>query len=166
MAVPAKGYPFIFQMNEKSDTDDLLIETHQYRFKSTKSNHTYIVRVEKYPKHCYCLKFYDKANTNSRNKFSLRTDTFEPRNIFHTLFYIAMDILNKKGGFLLLSVQSIPKSPTVSSCEPLVLPVSSSSLVTAFSASERSFTSLGSLLNTEDTVLMALTLSFSSSKLS
>jgi len=42
------GYPFIFQMNDYSDKDDLLVYTMQYRFKSTKSNHTYIVRAERY----------------------------------------------------------------------------------------------------------------------
>ena len=36
------GYPFIFQMNDKSGHDDLLENTLQYRFKSVKSNHTYI----------------------------------------------------------------------------------------------------------------------------
>lgn len=45
------GYPFIFQMNDKTEHDDVLEHTLQYRFKSTKSNHTYIVRVERYIKH-------------------------------------------------------------------------------------------------------------------
>jgi len=31
------GYPFIFQMNDKSYSDDLLEYTMQYRFKSDKS---------------------------------------------------------------------------------------------------------------------------------
>ena len=61
------GYPFIFQMNDKGYSDELLEYTLQYRFKSTKSNHTYIVRVERYIKHAYCLKFFDKANMNSEN---------------------------------------------------------------------------------------------------
>ena len=42
------GYPFIFVMNDKSVNDGMLQYAMQYRFKSTKSNHTYIVRVEKY----------------------------------------------------------------------------------------------------------------------
>ena len=62
------GYPFIFQMNDKSEKTPLLEYVLQYRFKSTKSNHTYIVRVERYLEHSYCLKFFDKAN-----KFSLRS---------------------------------------------------------------------------------------------
>lgn len=90
-----EGYPFIFQMNDKADVDDDLEKTLQYRFTSGKSKHTYIVRVEKYIRHCYCLKFYDKANRNSKNKFSIRTNTFEPRTIFYTLFHIMMDVLDK-----------------------------------------------------------------------
>ncbi len=45
------GYPFIFQMNDRSVHDELLEYTLQYRFKSTKSNRTYIVRVERYANH-------------------------------------------------------------------------------------------------------------------
>lgn len=89
------GYPFIFQMNDRTGHDDLLVYTLQYRFKSTRSNHTYIVRVERYMDHSYCLKFFDKANMLSENKFSLRTGTFEPRTIFYTLFNIMMDVLKK-----------------------------------------------------------------------
>jgi hypothetical protein len=48
------GYPFIFQMNDRSVHDELLEYTLQYRFKSTKSNRTYIVRVERYANHSYC----------------------------------------------------------------------------------------------------------------
>ena len=89
------GYPFIFQMNDKTEHDVLLEYTLQYRFKSTRSNHTYIVRVERYKDHSYCLKFFDKANMLSENKFSLRTGTFEPRTIFYTLFNIMLDVLKK-----------------------------------------------------------------------
>lgn len=89
------GYPFIFQMNDKSVKDNLLEYVLQYRFKSTKSNHTYIVRVEKYIEHTYCLKFFDKANMLSDNKFSLRNNTFEPRTIFFTLLHIMMDVYQK-----------------------------------------------------------------------
>jgi hypothetical protein len=89
------GYPFIFQMNDYSVKDNLLEFALQYRFKSTKSNHTYIVRVERYVEHTYCLKFFDKANMLSDNKFSLRTGTFEPRTIFFTLLHIMMDVYHR-----------------------------------------------------------------------
>ena len=53
MADMTDGYPFIFQMNDRSNTDDELEYTLQYRFKSDKSHHTYIVRVERYVEHSY-----------------------------------------------------------------------------------------------------------------
>lgn len=90
-----EGYPFVFQMIDRDGADDLLVETLQYRFKSAKSHHSYIVRVERYKEHAYCLKFFDKANMNSKQKFSLRTNTFEPRTIFYTLLHIMLDVLNK-----------------------------------------------------------------------
>lgn len=46
-------------------------------------------------KHLYCLKFFDKANINSKNKFSIRSNTFEPRTIFYTLYHIFLDVLRK-----------------------------------------------------------------------
>lgn len=87
------GYPFTFVMNDKDCTSCLLLYAMQYRFKSSKSHHTYIVRVEKYPYHVYCLKFFDKANINSKDKYSLKTNTFEPRKILYTLYHIFLDIL-------------------------------------------------------------------------
>lgn len=89
------GYPFVFQMIDKCENDDICIETLQYRFKSLKSHHSYIVRVEKYEKHAYCLKFFDKANINSKYKYSLRSNTFEPRTILYTIFHIMLDVLKR-----------------------------------------------------------------------
>ena len=89
------GYPFIFQMIDRSESDEYLIETLQYRFKSDKSHHAYIVRVECYQEHAYCVKFFDKANINSRNKFSLRSNTFEARTILYTMFHIMLDVLKR-----------------------------------------------------------------------
>ena len=82
-------------MIDRDSADEWLIETLQYRFKSAKSHHSYIVRVERYQEHAYCVKFFDKANMNSKLKFSLRTNTFEPRIIFYTLFHIMLDVLKR-----------------------------------------------------------------------
>ena len=90
-----EGYPFIFQMNDKSYSDNYLEYTMQYRFTSTKSKHKYIVRVEKYIEHTYCVKFFDKANMLSENKFSLRTGTFEPRKIIYTVLSVMFDVLKR-----------------------------------------------------------------------
>lgn len=107
MADMQEGYPFIYQMTDRTGADELLVETLQYRFKSTKSHHTYIVRVEKYISHAYCLKFFDKANLNSKNKFSLRTNTFEPRTIFYTLYHIMLDVLrnDEKASFFFIGAE-------------------------------------------------------------
>lgn len=101
------GYPFIFQMIDKSESDEYLIQTLQYRFKSDKSHHAYIVRVECYKKHAYCVKFFDKANINSKNKFSLRSNTFEARTILYTMFHIMLDVLKRdeKASFFFIGAE-------------------------------------------------------------
>ena len=43
----------------------------------------------------YCVKFFDKANMSSDNKFSLRTSTFEPRTIVFTVLNIMFDVLQR-----------------------------------------------------------------------
>lgn len=90
-----EGYPFLFQMIDKCTDNEYMVETLQYRFKSSKSHHTYIVRVEHYQENVYCLKFFDKANIDSKRKYSLRTNTFEPRTIFYTLIHIMLDVLKR-----------------------------------------------------------------------
>lgn len=101
------GYPFIFQMNDRLYSDELLEYTMQYRFKSTKSNHTYIVRVEKYIEHTYCVKFFDKANMLSDNKYSIRTATFEPRKIVSTVLNVMLDVYkhDNKASFFFIGAE-------------------------------------------------------------
>ena len=101
------GYPFIFQLIDKSESDEYLIQTLQYRFKSDKSHHAYIVRVECYKKHAYCVKFFDKANINSKNKFSLRSNTFEVRTILYTMFHIMLDVMKRdeKASFFFIGAE-------------------------------------------------------------
>ena len=101
------GYPFIFQMNDYSCSDELLEYTMQYRFKSTKSHHTYIVRVEKYAEHTYCVKFFDKANMLSKDKYSLRSATFEPRKIVSTVLNVMLDVYKRdeKASFFFIGAE-------------------------------------------------------------
>lgn len=84
--------PFVWKIEKKKD-----YLCSRDRFKSEKSHHTYIVRIECYVDHTYCVKFYDKANTLSDNKFSLRTKTYEPRVIVNTVFNVMLDVLKKDG---------------------------------------------------------------------
>lgn len=102
-----EGYPFIFQMNDRTYSDEKLEYVMQYRFKSKKSKHTYIVLVEKYIEHTYCLKFFDKANKLSKNKYSLRTSTFEPRRIVSTVLNIMLDVLkqDEKASFFFIGAE-------------------------------------------------------------
>ena len=94
-------------MNDRSYSDELLEYAKQYRFKSTKSNHTYIVRVEKYIEHTYCVKFFDKANMLSKNKYSLRTATFEPRKIVSTVLNVLLDVFrcDEKASFFFIGAE-------------------------------------------------------------
>lgn len=101
------GYPFIFQMNDYSYSNALLEYTMQYRFKSEKSKHTYIVYVERYIEHTYCVKFFDKANMLSKNKYSLRTATFEPRKIVSTVLNVMLDVYKRdeKASFFFIGAE-------------------------------------------------------------
>lgn len=56
------SYPFHFIMNEYEEKpDEGFSHLMLYTFKSTKSNLTYIVRVEVYKYHIYAVKFYLKT---------------------------------------------------------------------------------------------------------
>ena len=50
-------------------------------FKSTKSNKRYIVEVEKFSSHFLGLKFYWKGVAESKERYSLLTNDYEPRTI-------------------------------------------------------------------------------------
>jgi len=89
------GYPFVFDKIDTRGADELMVHTLQYRFTSAKSGHSYIVRLERYVRHAYCLKFYDEENAGSCDKYSMRTNTFEPRIIFYTLIDIMFDVLKR-----------------------------------------------------------------------
>lgn len=107
MAEMQDGYPFVFVMNDREYSDNQLEYVLQYRFKSSKSHKTYIVRVERYVEHAYCVKFFDKAMMNSKNKFSTRTNTFEVRTILYTIFHILKDVLERdsKASFFFIGAE-------------------------------------------------------------
>lgn len=60
-------------------------------FKSTKSNKRYIVEVEKFSKHFLGLKFYWKGVVNSKKRYSLLTNDYEPRTIVMSCVYIMLE---------------------------------------------------------------------------
>lgn len=56
-------------MNLKDEANqDGLLQVKLYRFKSTKSKITYIVRVEKYMYNIYAVKFYPKKYKDSKKQ--------------------------------------------------------------------------------------------------
>lgn len=64
-------------------------------FKSTKSNKRYIVEVEKFSNHFIGLKFYWKGVVNSKNRYSLLTNDYEPRTIVMSCVHIMMEYFQK-----------------------------------------------------------------------
>lgn len=94
------AYPFYFIQIDKGDSSSLL-HILLYRFKSTKSNLVYIVRVEEYKYNIYAVKFYQKSHSLSKDKYRIMTNTNEPRRIINTCINIMLTIYqkNKKASF-------------------------------------------------------------------
>lgn len=64
-------------------------------FKSAKSHKRYIVEVEKFSNHFLGLKFYWKGVANSKNRYSLLTNDYEPRTIVMSCVYIMLKYFSK-----------------------------------------------------------------------
>lgn len=62
-----------------------------WTFKSDKSNKRYIVEVEKFSNNFLGLKFYWKGVTNSKDRYSLLTNDYEPRTIVMSCVYIMLE---------------------------------------------------------------------------
>lgn len=59
-----------------------------WRFKSTKSNRTYIVEIEHFGKHLIAVKFFPKDFRNSKFRYSMMTNDYEPRTIVYSCLYV------------------------------------------------------------------------------
>ncbi len=64
-------------------------------FKSAKSNKRYIVEVEKFSNHFLRLKFYWKGVADSKDRYSLLTNDYEPRTIVMSCVYIMLEYFRK-----------------------------------------------------------------------
>lgn len=62
-----------------------------WTFKSAKSNKRYIVEVEKFTNHFLGLKFYWKGVANSKLRYSLLTNDYEPRTIVMSCVHRPME---------------------------------------------------------------------------
>lgn len=94
------AYPFYLIQRDKGDSSGLL-HVLLYRFKSSKSNLVYIVRVEEYQYNIYAVKFYQKSHSLSKDKYRIMTNTNEPRRIINTCINIMLTVYqkNKKASF-------------------------------------------------------------------
>lgn len=109
------SYQFTFFRNEKKLCDGVnTINIALYHFKSTKSHLQYIVRVERYKYDIYAVKFYLKNHTDSKNKYSILTNTGEPRRIINTCINIMLSIYEKniKASFGFIGAQGIGEKST------------------------------------------------------
>lgn len=64
-------------------------------FRSTKSSKRYIVEVESYSNHFLGLKFYWKGVADSKERYSLLTNDYEPRTIVMSCVYIMLEYFKK-----------------------------------------------------------------------
>lgn len=87
-------YPHRFVQNFNEEAGHLKSKI-LYTFKSTKSNQWYWVWVECYDYHVYALKFHLKSMRNCENKYSVLTNTYEPRRIVMTCINIMLEIYQK-----------------------------------------------------------------------
>ncbi len=96
----ADAYPYRYIMDEAVGKDGHLRNS-LYKFRSSKSRLWYIVLVEHYSYDVYAVKFYLKANRNSKDRYRLMTNTFEPRRIINTCINIMLAIYagNPKASF-------------------------------------------------------------------
>lgn len=88
------SYPFYFIQRDNGASKGLLY-VFLYRFKSTKSNLVYIVRIEQYRFDIYAVKFYQKSHSLSKDKYRILTNTYEPRRIINTCINIMLTIYAK-----------------------------------------------------------------------
>lgn len=82
------GYPYRFIMRRIDNNVPCLL----YRFKSTKTNRVYLVRVECYPNYFFGVKFYLKSDESSPKKYNRLTGLNEPRPIINTCILIMLDL--------------------------------------------------------------------------
>lgn len=88
------GYPFTFVHRSRNCGQGILY-VDIYRFKSTKSKLTYLVRVERYEHNMYAVKFYQKNHRLSPKKYQILSHTFEARRIIYTCMNVMFSIFRE-----------------------------------------------------------------------
>ena len=90
----ADSYPFKF-IHRYYECNDGVKYIDVYRFKSTKSNLTYFVNVERYDFNMYAVKFFQKNHKLSPKKYQILANTFEPRRVIYTCINIMLSVLEQ-----------------------------------------------------------------------
>jgi len=90
-----KYYDATFVMRSKDHTTLRIIDI--WAFKSTKSNKRYIVEVEHFSNHFLGLKFYWKGVADSKDRYSMLTNDYEPRTIVMSCIQIMLAYFRKDG---------------------------------------------------------------------
>lgn len=72
-----------------------LIEKFIYSLKSPKTHRIYVAEVEHYDFGLYAIKFYLKANKDSKNRFNMLTGLNEGRPVIHTCIAIMVEIFHQ-----------------------------------------------------------------------
>lgn len=81
----------------RSKDQNTLRITDLWTFRSSKSNKRYIVEVEHFSKHFLGLKFYWKGVADSKSRYSLLTNDYEPRTIVMSCIDIMLKYFEKDG---------------------------------------------------------------------
>lgn len=95
MSNPLGYYKAKFIVRSKDPSTLRIVDI--WGFKSTKSNKRYIVEVERFSNHFLGLKFYWKGVAESKNRYSLLTNDFEPRTIVMSCVYIMLEYFKNDG---------------------------------------------------------------------
>ena len=93
MILPLNHYKPTFIMRSKDNNSLRIIDL--WAFKSTKSNKRYIVEVEGFENEFYGIKFYWKGVEQSKNRYSLLTNDFEPRTIILSCIEVMLEYYRK-----------------------------------------------------------------------
>ncbi len=88
-----KYYDASFVMRSKDPSTLRIVDI--WTFKSIKSHKRYIVEIEHFSRKFLGLKFYWKGVADSKDRYSLLTNDYEPRTIIMSCIHIMLDYYKK-----------------------------------------------------------------------
>lgn len=88
-------YHFVQNLATKGESESIL-ERKLYSFKSTKTNQTYHVIIDRCTHNVYVIKYYLKNHRNSKRKYNILTNLNEPRSVIYTCLNILIQEVHYK----------------------------------------------------------------------